>query len=154
MSTIYVTRSAIRQALSIVCSGLAISQDGKSIEVSGLLLGAEIPNGIVITSAVAGEQVSTELASKLDENFMARIAHDMATGKTKGRIVGLFHSHPGIGIFMSQQDVRTLANFQRLYPNFVMMVIDPLDEDFERCYTFFRYHDETGSAQPFAVDEI
>jgi 26S proteasome regulatory subunit N11 len=141
----------IDQALRIVCNGLARSQHGDSIEVSGLLLGREIGAGLFITSAVSGKQVSTQYGSELDENFIAAIAHQVATGKREDRIVGMFHSHPGIGIFMSRQDVRTLMNFQRLHPAFVMMVIDPLTRV---RYRFFRYDTETGTARPFPAELI
>jgi proteasome lid subunit RPN8/RPN11 len=91
------------------------------------------------------------VASKLDDSFVASVATRLITEKTRDRIVGMFHSHPDIGIFLSQQDVQTLANFQRLYPRFVMMVIDPLKlQKFE----FFTYDEETRLARPLAVQLI
>ena len=151
MSKVLVTQSVIDQALGIVCSGLPRSQHEDSIEISGLLLGREIGTGLFITSALSGRQVSTQYGSELDENFMAAVAHQVATGKREDRIVGMFHSHPGVGIFMSRQDVRTLMNFQRLRPAFVMMVIDPLTRV---RYRFFRYDPETETARPFSVEVI
>jgi proteasome lid subunit RPN8/RPN11 len=144
LSTVFITEAAVRQALKTVCGGLARSTDASNVEVSGLLLGREIGADLLITSAVAGDQVSTEFGSELDQNFMAAIAHSMVTGKLRDRIVGMFHSHPRIGIFMSQQDLRTLLNFHRLYPRFVMMVIDPLTR---LRYQFFRYDIRTGSVR-------
>lgn len=136
--------SAAERAFRTACDGLARSPDGSSVEVSGLLLGREIGPNLLITSALAGDQISTESGSELDENFMAATAYSVAAGKIGDRIVGMFHSHPGIGIFMSQQDVRTLANFQRLYPRFVMMVIDPLTR---LRYKFFSYDAGAGSVR-------
>ena len=105
----------------------------------------------MITSTTTGKQTSSEIRSELDENFMAAIAQDMIMGKMTERIVGMFHSHPGIGIFLSQQDVRTLANFHTLYPGFVMMVIDPLKKP---RYEFFRYDSQTRMAHLLAVHEL
>jgi len=151
LSAVFITESAARQALRTACEGLARSTDDSNIEVSGLLLGREIGPDLRITSAITGDQISTEFGSKLDENFMAAIAHRVVTGRIRDRVVGMFHSHPGIGIFMSEQDVRTLVNFQRLYPRFVMMVIDPLTQ---LRYRFFRYNGETGSLQLLPVHLI
>ena len=141
----------IRQTLKTVCEGLGRSAGGGSVEISGLLLGRDLAGNLFITSAVTGDQVSTEFGSELDDNFMARVAQAMITGKITERIVGMFHSHPGIGVFLSQQDVRTLANFQRLYPRFVMMVIDPLARV---RYRFFRYDTEAQMARPLSVELI
>ncbi len=151
MSNVLVKGSVIDQTLRIVCDGLAKSQNGGNIEVSGLLLGREMENSIVITSAVTGGQVSTSYGSVLDDNFIAAVAHYAMTGKIGGRIVGMFHSHPGIGIFMSSQDTRTLFNFQRLYSGFVMMVIDPLTTE---RWRFFRYDSEAGTVRILRVEVV
>jgi 26S proteasome regulatory subunit N11 len=151
MLSVMVADSVISETLRMVCTGLASSQDGTSVEISGLLLGREIAEKLLVTSAIAGDQISNAFGSELDENFMAGIAHSIMTGKRKDRIVGMFHSHPGIGIFMSRRDVRTLANFQRLYPRFLMMVIDPLTRV---RYRFFTYDDATRSAHVLPVQVI
>jgi len=146
-------REAVVQALKTVCEGLARSPNGGNVEVSGLLLGREFAGGLLITSTVTGKQTSNESRSELDEDFMATIAQAMIAGQMVERIVGMFHSHPDIGIFLSQQDVRTFANFCRLYPGFVMMVIDPLRPRGER-YKFFRYDAHTRSAHLLTVHEL
>lgn len=147
-TTVYIAGSALDQAMKIVCRGLPTSGDRGCMEVSGLLLGRETGNDILITSAITGAQVSTELTSKLDDDFLAFVATRLMMERKRDRIVCMFHSHPDIGIFLSQQDLQTLANFQRLYPSFIMMVIDPLKL---KTYGFFTYDDETRSARPLAV---
>lgn len=151
MPSVFMRREAVVQALKTVCEGLARSPNGSNVEVSGLLLGREFAGGLLITSTVTGKQTSNESRSELDENFMATIAQAMITGEITERIVGMFHSHPDIGIFLSQQDVRTLANFDRLYPGFVMMVIDPLKKP---RYGFFGYDAQTQSAHLLTVHEL
>jgi len=151
LSAVFITESAARRALKTACEGLAGSTNTTNVEVSGLLLGKEMGTDLLITSAVTGDQISTEFGSELDENFMAAIAHSMVTGKMTDRIVGMFHSHPRMGIFMSQQDIRTLVNFQRLYPRFVMMVIDPLTRV---RYQFFGYDMGTGFVRLLPVQVI
>lgn len=153
MPSVFMRREAVVQALKTVCEGLARSPNGSNVEVSGLLLGREFAGGLLITSTVTGKQTSNESRSELDEDFMATIAQAMIAGQMVERIVGMFHSHPDIGIFLSQQDVRTFANFCRLYPGFVMMVIDPLRPRGER-YKFFRYDAHTRSAHLLTVHEL
>ena len=153
MPSVFMRREAVVQALKTVCEGLARSPNGGNVEVSGLLLGREFAGGLLITSTVTGKQTSNESRSELDEDFMATIAQAMIAGQMVERIVGMFHSHPDIGIFLSQQDVRTFANFCRLYPGFVMMVIDPLRPRGER-YKFFRYDAHTRSAHLLTVHEL
>jgi 26S proteasome regulatory subunit N11 len=119
----------------MVSEGAAKSTNNMN-EVSGLLLGRESVDGLLITSAVTGKQISSEIRSELDKDFMAAIAYGLLAGNMRERIVGMFHSHPGLGVFLSQQDVDTLANFSRLYPGFLMMVTDPLAK---LRYKFFRY---------------
>ena len=153
MSSVFMRREAVVQALKTVCEGLAKSPNESNVEVSGLLLGKEFAGGLLITSTVTGKQTSSEIRSKLDEDFMATIAQAMVAGQMVERIVGMFHSHPDIGIFLSQQDVRTFANFCRLYSGFVMMVIDPLRPRGER-YKFFRFDAHTRSAHLLTVHEL
>jgi len=148
---IYIAGSALDLAMQIVCRGLCASKYGSNMEISGLLLGREIGDGLLITSAITGPQASTELESRLDDNFVASVATEMMTGRMRDRIVGMFHSHPGIGIFMSSQDAQTLANFQRLYPSFLMMVIDPLRLE---KFRFFRYDYETMSVRTIVVQVV
>jgi proteasome lid subunit RPN8/RPN11 len=152
LSSVFIRKEAALQALKTVCRGLATSPSDNNVEISGLLLGKEFSGGVVITSTTTGKQTSSQSGSELDENFMAAIAQDMITGRMAERIVGMFHSHPGIGIFLSQQDVRTLANFHALYPGFLMMVIDPLK--LKKRYEFFRYDSETRMAHLLAVEEL
>lgn len=150
-NTIVVTKAVIDQILKKVCSGLAKAEDGRSVEVSGLLLGREATYSLLVTSIAVGDQLSTEFESRLDERFLAGVVYDIAKGRIKDRIVGMFHSHPGFGIFMSEQDIKTLVNFQRLYSRFVMMVVDPLTE---LRYVFFTYDVETGSVCRLQVELI
>ena len=144
MSAVLIEESLIRKILQIVCGGLAVSRDGNNLEVSGLLLGRESQDKLLITSAVTGEQSSSEIRSDLSEDFMATVANNLIGSERKERIVGMFHSHPGIGIFISQRDARTMMNFQRLYHQFVMMVVDPLVPLSQTRYKFFRCETSTG----------
>jgi proteasome lid subunit RPN8/RPN11 len=151
LPSVLIAESAIRQTLRAVCAGLATSRDRTNVEVSGLLLGKQIVDDLFITSAVAGDQISGEFGSELARDFIAAIAQSVLTGNRKDRIVGMFHSHPGFGVFMSQQDVLTLANFQKLYPGSVMMVIDPLKK---LRYKFFTYDAAAGSVRVLPVQVV
>ena len=93
MLNVFVTNAAISQALRVACAGLAKSEEGKSVEVSGLLLGRDLVGDLLVTSAISGTQVSSELGCQLDENFLASVAYKILANKTSERIVGMFHSH-------------------------------------------------------------
>jgi proteasome lid subunit RPN8/RPN11 len=130
------TDQLVREILKIVCSGLGSTPSGGHLEVSGLLLGRYSDDKIIMTRAVTGKQASSEISSELDQNFIASVAHSIVSNGSGEFIVGMFHSHPEVGIFISQQDAKTMVNFQKLFPQFVMMVVDPIQDT---RYKFFRY---------------
>jgi len=156
LSAVLIEESLIRRILKIVCGGLAVSREGRNLEVSGLLVGKERLDKLLITSAVTGEQSSSETRSDLSEDFMAGVAYKLLESNAEERIVGMFHSHPGFGIFISQRDARTMIAFQRLYHRFVMMVVDPLVPLSLTRYKFFRYDVSEGRVVeiPVAVSAL
>lgn len=52
-------------------------------------------------------------------------------------VVGWAHSHPGIGVFMSDTDVETQKDFQSMFPDAVALVLDPFQRG-KVSYKFFR----------------
>lgn len=97
-----------------------------SVEVAGLIIGRERKGGVIeVWDAVTGPQVGTAGSVQLDEVFMARVADALHSANLGLYIVGWYHSHPGLSIFMSATDVRTQLAYQAIYPKSVALVIDP-----------------------------
>ncbi len=96
-------------------------------EVAGLLIGRERGEELLVTDAVTGHQKGSLGHVALDELVMARLTELLHASGGGLYIVGWYHSHPGIGVFMSAIDYATQLNYQRLYPKSVALVIDPVE---------------------------
>jgi 26S proteasome regulatory subunit N11 len=96
-------------------------------EVAGLLIGRERGEELLVTDAVTGHQTGSLGHVALDELVMARLTELLHSSGAGLYIVGWYHSHPGIGVFMSAIDYATQLNYQRLYPKSVALVIDPVE---------------------------
>ncbi len=101
------------------------SVTNSKIEVAGLLLGKEEGDLVEIWDAVTGAQVGSSGFVMLNEEVMARVAEYLHTYKIPLYIVGWYHSHPSLGVFLSPIDIRTQLSYQKLYPKAVALVIDP-----------------------------
>ena len=95
------------------------------VEVAGLMIGKEGGGVIEVWDAVTGPQVGTAGFVHLDELFMAKVADALHSANIGLYIVGWYHSHPGLNVFMSAVDVRTQLAYQSIYPKSVALVIDP-----------------------------
>jgi proteasome lid subunit RPN8/RPN11 len=102
-------------------------------EVCGVLIGEEVNGVTVIDAAIAGEgaaQGGAHVTFTQDtwEHIYAVKDRDYADK----RIVGWYHSHPGFGIFLSQQDLFIHENFFSS-PAQVAWVYDPHSDE-EGCF--------------------
>lgn len=95
------------------------------VEVAGLLIGAEEGDVVEIWDAVTGAQTGSSGFVVLSEDVMARVAEFLHEQKIPLYIVGWYHSHPSLGLFLSPIDIRTQLTYQALYPHAVALVIDP-----------------------------
>jgi proteasome lid subunit RPN8/RPN11 len=96
-------------------------------EVAGFLIGRERGEELLVTDAITGHQKGSLGHVALDELVMARLTELLHSSGGNLYIVGWYHSHPGIGVFMSAIDYATQLNYQRLYPKSVALVIDPVE---------------------------
>jgi len=94
-------------------------------EVAGLLVGKSVGSILEIWDAVTGEQYGTPAYVHLDETVMARVAEELSQKSSGLYIVGWYHSHPGLDVFLSPTDVDTQKRYQMMYPKAVALVIDP-----------------------------
>ncbi|MEM1574931.1 MAG: Mov34/MPN/PAD-1 family protein [Nitrososphaerota archaeon] len=95
-------------------------------EVIGLLIGKMQGQVLEIWDAVTGEQYGKQGFVELNEEIQAQIAEKLQKEKKGLTIVGWYHSHPGLGVFLSGTDISTQKIYQKLYPKAVALVIDPL----------------------------
>jgi len=96
-------------------------------EVAGLLVGKSHSNILEIWDAVTGEQHGTPAFVHLDETVMASVAEQLSQSNSGLYIVGWYHSHPGLDVFLSPTDIDTQRRYQLLYPKAVALVIDPAE---------------------------
>ncbi|MEM3096678.1 MAG: Mov34/MPN/PAD-1 family protein [Nitrososphaerota archaeon] len=98
-----------------------------SREVAGLLVGKSHSNVREIWDAVTGDQHGTPAFVHLDESVMASVAEQLSQSGAGLYIVGWYHSHPGLDVFLSPTDIDTQRRYQLLYPKAVALVIDPAE---------------------------
>ncbi|NHJ86366.1 MAG: hypothetical protein FK734_12960 [Asgard group archaeon] len=93
-------------------------------EVGGYLIGHLKGEKVVIVDSTFAVKNSTPTHVQLDEMEQFRILQDLERKGKMESILGFWHSHPGIGCFMSGTDVATQKIYQALLPESVAMVND------------------------------
>merc|ERR1711971_765404 len=96
------------------------------MEVMGLMLGEFVDNyTIQVVDVFAMPQSGTGVAVEdIDPVYQSQM-HEMLqqVGRTE-IVVGWYHSHPGMGPFLSTVDQNTHQSFQQLHPRAVALVVD------------------------------
>ena len=97
-------------------------------EIAGLLVGKYLKRGDVleIWDTVTGNQKSAPGFVYLDEETIGAAAEWVLNNRPGLYVVGWYHSHPGIGVFLSGIDVETQRRYQKMFSKAVALVIDPL----------------------------
>jgi len=119
-------------------------------EVIGLLTGSMQNNVLIIEDAVTGEILSEKTRAALTPKTMAKIADQIVSGKTKGNVIGWYHSHPGFGVFMSEIDIQTQMTLHQFSPYIVALVFDPTKDEMG----IFTMDMQTRSPVPISEDLI
>ncbi len=101
------------------------------LEVGGLLVGAEWQDEaggyLLITGATAARgAASTSLSVTFTHETWDQLLADKAAHYPDEAVVGWYHTHPGIGVFLSQQD-RFIHEHFFGQPSHVALVVDPAD---------------------------
>jgi proteasome lid subunit RPN8/RPN11 len=121
---VLIERRAVEEALAII--GLAPEERG------GLLVGSVFghrlggPQAVLIRTAIASAGGRPDVGWQAQRDG-ARLGA-RAARQPGERVVGWFHSHPGLGAFFSDTDRQTQAAFFR-EPTSLGWVIDPLRTD-------------------------
>jgi COP9 signalosome complex subunit 5 len=110
--------------------GVLSQGDGNNwIEVMGMFSGHVIPHAFVIRDSFALPGVASETSVSITDEGTMYLINWKGSAKEAGRNdypVGWYHSHPGLGVFLSGADVTAQTSCQRFYEPFVALVIDPI----------------------------
>ncbi|NHJ04029.1 MAG: hypothetical protein EAX90_04345 [Candidatus Heimdallarchaeota archaeon] len=93
-------------------------------EVGGYLIGKIKDNSVQIIDSTFSVASSTPTHVAMDEMAQFRIIEEIEKRDGKETIVGFWHTHPGIGVFMSSTDIATQQIYQALLPEAIAMVND------------------------------
>jgi len=101
---------------------------GIPMEVMGLMLGEFVDNyTIQVVDVFAMPQSGTGIAVEdIDPVYQSQM-HDLLGQVGRNEIVvGWYHSHPGMGPWLSNVDQNTHQSFQQLHSRAVALVVDPI----------------------------
>lgn len=113
-------------------------------ESAGFLIGKLKGNKIIITDSSMTSHTGTAGHVVVDNTEMAEIAEELSRRGENENIIGWWHSHPRMGArFMSRTDVATQEKYQKMFPQAIALIIDPVKfletgkiEDLDyKCYT-------------------
>ena len=110
-------------------------------EIGGFLVGGFYKDDqpyVEIEHFVPAFDTSSNAASlTFTHDTWSQINYDIRTEHPDSRILGWHHTHPGLGIFLSEYDLFIQRNFFS-EPWQVAMVVDPRNQEF----AFFQWKDE------------
>lgn len=151
----YIHSSVLDNILRLVCKylGVEAANPHLGLEVSGLLLGFNEENKIVISNFLSGDQRSEPFYTSMSDDFLASLAEQISKGEIAGDIYGWFHSHPGIDLAFSSRDLKTQKNLQRLSPDAIALVVNPLKQERFRFYRYDFSTDEIRSVKIHILDD-
>ncbi len=97
-------------------------------ETAGYLTGYLEEDNLIIKDVAIPVQESSRVSVKLESNVLMETVNHLVKYKHGEIICGWFHTHPGMGAhFMSQTDIKTQTVYQKLFPEAVALVVDPLE---------------------------
>lgn len=104
------------------------SKDGKTMEVMGMLLGKSDGNSFIIVDSFPikkGDEASVQLTDE-DYEYIVETLEKMKKVGRMDEVVGWYHSHPALGVFLSGTDIRTQRIQQQFQDPYLAIVIDPI----------------------------
>merc|ERR1719419_956605 len=101
---------------------------GIPMEVMGLMVGEFIDNyTIQVVDVFAMPQSGTGVAVEdIDPTYQAQMHEMLGQVGRNENVVGWYHSHPGMGPWLSSVDQNTHQSFQQLHKRAVALVVDPI----------------------------
>jgi proteasome lid subunit RPN8/RPN11 len=93
-------------------------------EIGGYLVGKIIKDKVMITDAIYATADSNPTFVSFDNMLQFKIIEELEKKGSDNTILGWYHTHPGLGCFMSGTDIATQKIYQALLPEAVAMVCD------------------------------
>ncbi|KFD66507.1 hypothetical protein M514_21351, partial [Trichuris suis] len=103
------------------------AKEGAPLEVMGLLMGSfDDKYTVTVTDAVNIPQVGTKVSVEdTDANYQTHLADMLKKAGYTEQIVGWYHSHPGLGCWLSGEDMNTQMNLELFCERAIAVVVDP-----------------------------
>lgn len=130
---------------TVYISGMALlkmlkhSKDLVPIEVRGVLIGRVIDFYTIHVVDVfpLPQESSNTFAEFIDEEMNNKVksllsAVHLGCDGDKNDIVGWYHSHPGHGLFLSHVANHLQGQYEKKYPRFICIVVDPVQSYYGR----------------------
>ena len=98
-------------------------------EIVGILTGRVVGKTVVVEEAISGRPSYSGLTEvALDPKNLAEIVDSMMKEGKNRSIVGWYHSHLGLGVFLSDVDVKTQLTLQQ-FTYVIALVVDPIKNE-------------------------
>jgi proteasome lid subunit RPN8/RPN11 len=107
----------------------------KGLESAGILTGLRLGEVIVVMGAYPAKKIKASHSGfTIPEEELIRIDKERIEENQPG-FVGLYHHHPGFGVFLSSRDIEATERFCRFYGESINLVISTSGGRLE--YDFF-----------------
>ena len=113
----------IRLFASVLSHIIAFNVRNNGFEYAGILTGLQLGEVIVVTGAYPAKKIrASHSGFTIPENVLMGIDKERIEDNQPG-FVGLFHLHPGFGVFLSSRDIEATERFCRFYGKSINLVI-------------------------------
>ncbi len=142
LGKVTIEKSALQNALSHVAEyGNFRLPRRKWKEVYGLLIGKLKNNNLIVNNAFPMTHGSSIFVEFEKEHYILAAEINEIIAENGDFFVGWYHSHPGLGFFLSGTDVLTQLGFQDVNPHAIAIVFDHKELERENeTFTIFRLH--------------
>ncbi|MFX1294111.1 MAG: Mov34/MPN/PAD-1 family protein [Promethearchaeota archaeon] len=93
-------------------------------EVIALIIGKIDKNNVIISEIIPITSGSNEEVEFKDEDYAKAAKINSEAAKRKEFIIGWYHTHPGIGLFLSATDILNQVGYQSLNESAIAVVFD------------------------------
>ncbi len=108
-------------------------------EIYGFLIGRIEGDDVIVTRCVPMAHGSSVEVEFTDEHYIKAAEVDSKAAERGEFIVGWYHSHPGLGLFLSSTDIQNQLGYQGPNPKAIALVFD---------HTLLNKQKEDGSLHP------
>jgi proteasome lid subunit RPN8/RPN11 len=95
-------------------------------EIGGFLIGKIKGQQLFVTRATFPRQIGTSTHVAINDIDMALLAEELTEQGTGETIIGWWHTHPSLGVFLSGTDIATQERYQAFFSQAIALVVDPV----------------------------